>query len=103
MNTGKFRKKYQFEGAKNIVNTLVNSAMFKPNASSFNALYSFLSLYETQCDREQFLKLLALIPDCILGKIIRFAKEYARDEEFADILTHYRTALSHNIEMPELQ
>lgn len=102
MNTRKFKKQYQFEGAKNIVNTLVDSAMLKQGESSFNALYTFLSLYEKQCDRELFLRLLELIPDHLLGKLIRFAKEYAYDEEFANLLAHYRTALSYS-EMPELQ
>lgn len=92
---------YQFQGVKNIVETLADEAMSKQSEASFHALYTFLKLYKGQCDRELFLKALAFIPDDILGRLIRFAREYAYDEEFANFIAHHRTALSYS-KMPEL-
>lgn len=93
---------YQFQGIKNVIETLVDSAMEKQNESSFHALYTFLKLYKDQCSRELFLKALALIPDNILGILIRFAREYAYDKEFSDFIAHHRTAIYYRSEMPEL-
>lgn len=93
-------KAYQFQGVKNVIETLVDSSIEKQNESSFHALYTFLKLYKDQSNRESLLKALALIPDNILGILIRFAREYACDSEFADFVAHHRTALSYR-KMPE--